>query len=245
MLALLKGKIVWQNLCSLELKLATISTPDLLQRVPLFENISHSQAVSLMGALEKRRFKKSEHIVDVGQKSESLFIILSGTARVVLTNDKGREIVLATLGIGECIGEMSLLDNQPHSATVVASSTMDALMLSSKAFNDCIMHNAPLAVSVMRGLVKRLRQANQKIASLALISVYGRVARHLIEIADVKEDGDLIIAKKISSVALARELGASREMVSKALKDFEKQKFIEKLENGHLLIHERRATVRA
>lgn len=198
-----------------------------------------------MSALEKRRFKKSQHIVNIGEKSESLFIILSGSARVVLTNDKGREIVLASLGVGECIGEMSLLDNQPHSATVVADSALDALMLSSKAFNEVIMHNAPLAVSVMRGLVKRLRQANQKIASLALVSVYGRVARHLIETGEANEDGNLVISKKISSVALARELGASREMVSKALKDFEKQGFIEKMSNGHVVIYERRATARA
>jgi CRP-like cAMP-binding protein len=139
---------------------------------------------------------------------------------------------------------MSLLDNQPHSATVIASTALDALVLSSGAFNECILNNAPLAVSVMRGLVNRLRKANQKIASLALVSVYGRVARHLIEIAKESDDGSLVITKKLSSVALARELGASREMVSKAIKDFEKQNFIEKLDNGHLLIHERRVNVR-
>jgi CRP-like cAMP-binding protein len=101
-----------------------------------------------------------------------------------------------------------------------------------------------MAVAVMRGLVKRLRKANQKIASLALLSVFGRVARHVLEMADDVGNGQLIVKKKISHAAIAREVGASREMVSKALKEFELQGFICKLDNGLLAITERRALPR-
>jgi CRP-like cAMP-binding protein len=223
---------------------ATLSTPELLRRVPLFEHLSDTQAISLIGALEKKRFKRSEHLVEAGAKSNMLYVILSGKASVVVTNSSGKELVLATLGVGDCIGEMSLLDNQPHSASVVAETQIDALSLSREGFNSCILHNAQMAVSVMRGLVMRLRKANQKIASLALFSVFGRVARYLLDMAEDGEVGHLIVKKKVSHAAIAREVGASREMVSKALKEFEAQGFIRKLEDGTLAITERRAKVR-
>jgi CRP-like cAMP-binding protein len=127
---------------------------------------------------------------------------------------------------------------------VIADTQIDALALSREGFNSCILSNAQMAVSVMRGLVMRLRKANQKIASLALLSVFGRVARYLLDMA---EDGDLnqiVIKKKVSHAAIAREVGASREMVSKALKDFEAQGFIRKLDDGTLEITERRTKVR-
>jgi CRP-like cAMP-binding protein len=223
---------------------ATLTKIELLKRVPLFGKLSDTQAISLIGSLEKQRYKRSEHIVDVGQKSNALYVILSGTARVVIISDKGKEVVLANLGVGDCIGEMSLLDDLPHSATVVADSQMDVLILGRDAFNSCVMHNAPLAVAVMQGLVDRLRRANQKIASLAFVSVYGRVARALLDSAEVDGSGQLIISKKISHAALSREIGASREMVSKALKEFEKQSFIRTLADGTLCITERRAISR-
>ena len=101
-----------------------------------------------------------------------------------------------------------------------------------------------MAVAVMRGLVKRLRKANQKIASLALLSVFGRVARYVLEMGEETDTGQRIVKKKISHAAIAREVGASREMVSKALKEFESQGFICKLDNGMLAITERRSQAR-
>jgi CRP-like cAMP-binding protein len=197
-----------------------------------------------MGALEKTRYKRLEPLVKVGEKTNKLFVILSGRANVIVASAAGKELVLATLGVGDCIGEMSLLDNQPHSATVVADCQMDVLELSREGFNSCILHNAHMATAVMRALVTRLRQANQKITSLALVSVFGRVARYLISKAELSVDGEMIIKQKISHSAISREVGASREMVSKALKDFEAQAFIVKLDNGYLAVRERRKTAR-
>ena len=224
--------------------MATLTTPDLLRRVPLFEHLSETQTVSLMGSLEKRRFKRTETLVVVGQKTNALYVILSGTVQVTVSHSSGREQVLATLGVGDCIGEMSLLDNEPHSATVVAATQVDVLVLTREGFNSCILHNAQMAVSVMRGLVKRLRKANGKIASLALLSVYGRVAHYLLGLAQEEGTGRQLIKKKLSHAAIAREVGASREMVSKALKEFEAQCFITKTEQGFLSISERRSVSR-
>ena len=221
--------------------MATLSQAELLKRVPLFKSLSDAQAVALAHSSEKKRFKRHENIVEIGQQSQSLFIILSGRARVILASPRGREIVLASLGSGDCIGEMSLMDDEPHSATVTADTTVDALVLSKQAFNICMMQNSHLAVSIMQGLVSRLRKANQKIADLALVSVYGRVARCLMDAAVPTAPGaSTSIVQKFSNISLAKEIGASREMVSKALKDFEKQGFIRKLDDGNLMLIDRR-----
>jgi CRP/FNR family transcriptional regulator, cyclic AMP receptor protein len=100
-------------------------------------------------------------------------------------------------------------------------------------------------VSIMHGMASRLRKANQKIASFALMGVNARVVQSLLAVAEKSADGHLVVARKISHSALAKEVGASREMVSKALKAFENQSFIKKLDNGHLLINERRIEPRA
>jgi CRP-like cAMP-binding protein len=222
---------------------AALTTPDLLRRVPLFEHLSDEQAVSLITALEKRRFKRSEPIVALGQKTGLLFIILSGKCNVVV-NANGKEIVLASLGSGECVGEMSLLDDQPHSATVVADTQVDALVLSREGFNQCLLHNNQMAVAVMGGLVVRLRGANQKIASLALTSVASRVLSYLYASAAMGVEGHFLVLKKLSNTAISRQVGASREMVSKAIKEFKAQQLVFNTAEGLLGLKERRKAPR-
>jgi CRP-like cAMP-binding protein len=99
-------------------------------------------------------------------------------------------------------------------------------------------------MAVMRGLVQRLRSADRKISSLALNGVYVRVANTLIESGEDRGDGVLIIKDKVSRQDVAKMVGASREMVSRVMKEFEEQGFIETLENGGVLIRERRARPR-
>lgn len=222
--------------------MAALTTPDLLRRVPLFEHLSDAQALSLITALEKRRFKRSETLVHAGQKSGLLFIILSGKCNVVV-NANGKEIVLATLGAGECVGEMSLLDNQPHSATVIAETQVDTLVLSRDGFNQCLLNNNQMAVAVMGDLVVRLRKANQKIASLALSSVPSRVLGYLYASAESRQ-GDWLTVKKLSNTAISRQVGASREMVSKAIKEYRAQGLICTTPEGFLGLKERRKVPR-
>ncbi len=101
-----------------------------------------------------------------------------------------------------------------------------------------------MAMSVMKGLVKRLRNADRKIGSLALMGVYGRVANVLLEHAAMDDRSQMIIRDKISRQDIAKMVGASREMVSRVMKDFEEQGFIETLENGAILVKDRRLIAR-
>ena len=223
--------------------MSMLTNLDLIRRVPLFAMLTPAQAELLADAVAKRRFKRGQLIVEQGKKSDALYIILSGRARVLMTDRKSREVILATLQPGDYIGEMSMIDNQPHSATVEAEIQTDVLVLGRKEFTRCLPENATMAYAVMQGLVRRLRHADQKIGSLALMGVYGRVANVLLESA-VPDDGRLIIREKLSRQDIAKMVGASREMVSRVMKDFEEQGFTQTLDGGAIVVNERRHTPR-
>jgi CRP/FNR family transcriptional regulator, cyclic AMP receptor protein len=119
----------------------------------------------------------------------------------------------------------------------------DVLMLGRLEFARCLPENTSMAYAVMKGLVQRLRSADRKIESLALMDVYGRVARSLIEASEPDAQGNAVIRDKVSRQDLAKMVGASREMVSRVMKDLEERGFIETTETGAVLIRERLNTL--
>ena len=216
-----------------------LSNLELLRRVPLFSALTASQSASIADAIVKKRFKRAEMVVEQGKKSDALYIILTGRARVMSTDSRGREVILATLQPGDYIGEMSLIDDEPHSATVRTEVQTDVLMLGREAFSRCLPENSSMSYNIMRGLVARLRHADRKIESLALMDVYGRVARSLIEFAVDDGAGNLKIREKISRQDLAKMVGASREMVSRVMKDLEERGFVQTQPDGSMIVKER------
>jgi len=219
--------------------MSMLSNLELLRRVPLFSMLTAVQADAVAAAIVKHRFKRGETIVEQGKKANALFIILTGRARVVTSDSRGREVILASMQPGDYIGEMSLIDDEPHSATVRAEVQTDVLMLGRAEFARCLPENSSMAYAVLRGLVQRLRHADRKIESLALMDVYGRVARALLEFAKPELDGTLVIRDKVSRQDIAKMVGASREMVSRVMKDLEERGFAEIQDNGSMVIRER------
>ncbi len=213
-----------------------LSSLELIRRVPLFAMLSAAQADAVAQAVSKCRYKRGAFLVEQGQMSDALTILLSGRARVFTTDARGREVILATLESGDCIGEMSLIDGQPHSATVRAESQCDALLLGRTQFLRCLYEDASLTQGILESLVRRLRSADQKIESLALMDVYGRVARVLIEAAVQDEHQRWIVREKISRQDLAKMVGASREMVSRVMKDLEERGFVQTTAEGAMCI---------
>jgi CRP-like cAMP-binding protein len=175
-------------------------------------------------------------IVETGKKSNALFIILNGRAHVVATDTRGREAILANLKQGDYIGEMSLIDNQPHSADVRAEVQTDVLVLGRAQFARILPENAAMTYAIMKVLVQRLRQADRKIESLALMDVYGRVANALLDLSELTPDGHSFIKDKVSRQNIAKTVGASREMVSRVMKDLEDKGYIESQADGAILI---------
>ncbi|AKJ28068.1 Crp/Fnr family transcriptional regulator [Caldimonas brevitalea] len=218
--------------------MAMLSNLDLIRRVPLFSMLTSTQAEAVAEGVVKRRYRRGEIIVEQGRKSNALFILLTGRARVLTADARGREVILAMLHPGDYVGEMSLIDNEPHSATVRAEVQTDVLVLGRPEFARCLPENSSLSYAIMRGLVSRLRAADRQIESLALLDVYGRVARTLLDMAE-ESNGSLLIRNKVSRQDLAKIVGASREMVSRVMKDLEERQYVETQPDGSVVIKER------
>ncbi len=196
-----------------------------LRSLPLFSGLDEVELEKLSKVSGRRRVERGAFVVRAGESTDSLYILLTGRAKVTNHDEEGREIILAWLGAGESFGEMGLIDGSPRSANVVASEACELLVLSKDSFQRCMQDNFQVALKLMQVLVQRLREADRKIESLALLDVYGRVARLLLDLSE-EESGRRVIKKKISKQDMARMIGASREMVSKVMRDLELSGYI-------------------
>lgn len=196
-----------------------------LRNVPLFAGLDEAELEKLSKVSLRKRAERGVFVVRAGESTDSLYILLTGRAKVTNTDEDGREIILAWLGPGEFFGEMGLIDGSPRSASVIASEPCELLCLSKEAFQRCMQDNFQVAQKLMQILVRRLREADRKIESLALLDVYGRVARLLLDMSE-EEEGRRVVRKKMSKQDMARMIGASREMVSKVMRDLELSGYI-------------------
>ncbi|HJW24660.1 MAG TPA: cyclic nucleotide-binding domain-containing protein [Rhodocyclaceae bacterium] len=196
-----------------------------VRNVPLFSGLDEGELERLSRVARRRRAERGEYIVREGESTDFLYILLAGRAKVTNSDEDGKEIILALLGPGEFFGEMGLIDDSPRSADVVAQEPCELLILGSGEFQRCWRENFPVARKLMQILVGRLRDADRKIESLALLDVYGRVARLLIEMSE-EQNGRRVVKRKISKQEMARMIGASREMVTKVMRDLEAGSYI-------------------
>ncbi|MBI2958856.1 MAG: Crp/Fnr family transcriptional regulator [Betaproteobacteria bacterium] len=215
---------------------ANVSTL-LLRNVPLFASLAEPQLALLTSVVNRKNFPRGATVILAGGVTDSLYVVISGRLKVMMSDDEGREVILAILGPGEYFGEMGLIDDCPRSATVVSLEPCELLSLAKRDFKKCLLENVEMAMTVMRGLVKRLREADRKIGSLALMDVYGRVARLLIEMSE-NVNGQKVITKKVSKQDIAKMIGASREMVSRVMKDLRTGGFME-VKEGKLVLREK------
>ncbi len=207
--------------------------PVVLRNLPLFSGLDDVELDKLSKVASRKRVERGASVVRAGEVTDSLYILLSGRAKVTNTDEEGREIILAWLGPSEFFGEMGLLDGSPRSANVVAAEACELMFLSKDAFQRCLQDNFQVAQKLMKILVQRLREADRKIESLALLDVYGRVARLLLDMSE-EVDGLRVVKKKISKQDMAKMIGASREMVSKVMRDLELRGYIRY--DGDLLV---------
>ena len=206
--------------------MATTVSTAVLKAVPLFTTISEEQLRMLTTMVTRRSASRNTTIMSSGDATDSLYIVLSGRLKVMMSDSEGKEVILAILGPGEFFGEMGLIDDEPRSASVVTIEACELLSITKRDFKRCLAENFEMAMAVMRGLVKRLREADRKIGSLALLDVYGRVARLLLDMAE-NVNGEKIVTKRLPKQDIAKMIGASREMVSRVMKDLQTGGYIE------------------
>jgi CRP/FNR family cyclic AMP-dependent transcriptional regulator len=180
-----------------------------------------------------RTFAKRAIIVTEGDETDTLYVVISGKARVFVADDKGREVQLNQLGPGEYFGEVTL-DGGPRSASVMALEECRCAMVKRAELTPFLEKNPELALHIVRKLARRVRDLTENVRSLALMDVYGRVARLLLELAENKE-GRLVISEHLTHKDIASRVGASREMISRIFSDLSDGGYVRK-ENGQLVI---------
>ena len=206
--------------------MATMVSPAVLKAVPLFASFPEDQLRMLTTVVTRKSVTRSTMVMAAGDATDSLYIILSGRLKVMMSDAEGKEVILAILGPGEFFGEMGLIDDEPRSASVVALEACELLGITKRDFKKALADNFEMTMAVMRGLVRRLREADRKIGSLALLDVYGRVARLLLDMAE-NVDGEKVVTKRLPKQDIAKMIGASREMVSRVMKDLQTGGYIE------------------
>ena len=203
----------------------TVSTAA-LKSVPMFASFAEDQLRTLVTLVSRRNAPRGSVIMREGDPVDSLYIVVSGRLKVMMGESDGKEVILGILGPGEFFGEMGLIDDRPRSATVIAIEPCELLSVTKRAFKKCLLENYEVAMTVLRVLVRRLREADRKIGSLAMLDVYGRVARLLLDMSE-NVDGQRVVTKRLPKQDIAKMIGASREMVSMVMRDLELSGYFE------------------
>ncbi len=210
-----------------------------LKEIPLFTHLKDAQLKEIASRCKKVLFKKGEVIFHKTDMSTDLYIVDSGTLKAVLTDDDGDEIVLARFEAGAFFGELSLLDGQGRSATIVADTDSELSVLSQPVFLDLVTKDPRIAIALMTTMVGRLRKADEKIESLAFQEVAERLIRTLLDGSSREDKGPKGFLKgaKRTHKELASMIGSSREAVSKCMKVLATNGIVKEAE-GHMLIAE-------
>ena len=198
-----------------------------------FQGLKESDLQAISARAVTRAFARNAVVVTEGDRSDSLYIILSGRVKFYVSDEQGKDIVLSEAGPGEYFGEISL-DEGPRSASVMTLEPTRFSIVPQQDFRDFLAKSPEFAFNLIGKLIRRVRALTDNVKSLALMDVYGRVARMLLELA-AERDGVLAIEDKPTQQDLANRVGASREMISKILKDLEAGGYI-KIDSKRIVI---------
>lgn len=197
--------------------------------VPLNSETLHAIAAS--GVV--RSYPKNAVLINEGDVGDSLFIVLSGRVKVYSSSPAGREVVIAFHGPGEYVGEMSL-DGSPRSASVLTLEPTTCALVTRATFREFILAHPEFALHLIEKLIQRVRLTTDSVKTLALFDVYGRLVKLLLSLA-IERDGNLVVPEKLTQQDIAERVGASRDMISRLLKDL--------VAGGYLSVKDRTITV--
>ena len=194
-----------------------------LRSAPLFTALDDDAAAALRASMVDQRLAKGDVLFTEGEPGDKLYLIESGKIKLGHTAPDGRESLIAVLGAGELLGELSLFDPGPRTATAIAVTKTKVLSMGHEALLPWLVGRPDLAAALLASLARRLRRTNEAMADLVFSDVPGRVAKALLDLG--RKFGDetangLFVSHDLTQEELAQLVGASRETVNKALADF-------------------------
>jgi len=183
-----------------------------------------------------RTYPKNTVFITEGDSSDSVFVVLTGKVKVFISDTEGHEMILDTQGPGEYVGEMAL-DGNPRSASVMTLEPSTFAVVAREPIREAIRANPDFALDMISKIIDRARLATNSVKDLALLDVYGRVARLLLNMS-VEKDGKLMIPDKLTQQEIAERVGASRDMVSRIFRDLTAGGYIT-VENRYITINKK------
>lgn len=205
-----------------------------MKNIPIFSCLHDDELYELTNVAVKKAFPKNTILISEGDKTDSLYVIYSGKVKAIITDENGKEVILSIFGPGEYFGELAFIDGEQRSATIITREPTEVLIISRDGLRDILSSNPNLAFNLLVGVVKRLREATKQIEGLALMDVYGRVARLLVHLA--KAEGEKhVIEEKLTHQEIANMTGSSREMVSRIFKDL--------IAGGYITVENKQITI--
>jgi CRP/FNR family cyclic AMP-dependent transcriptional regulator len=197
-----------------------------LDLVPLFAGLSEDELRTLESHSNLKSYRKNTVIIEKGDDSSSLYVLVAGKVRIYVADDEGKEVVLNVLEApGAHFGELALMGETSRTASVMTIEDSRMLVISKQDFLGCLAGSPDIALALIRHLVEQVRFLTDRVSTLALNDVYGRVAAMLREQAREESDGRLVTGR-LTQQEIAQMVGSSREMVSRIFKDLRKGGYI-------------------
>jgi CRP-like cAMP-binding protein len=222
---------------------AAAAASALLRKVPLFARLDEDALRRLARHMRRRTFRAGETIVYTGDPGHTLYVILSGSVKICRTTADGDRTVIALLGPGKFFGEMSLLDGQPRSADALVAETAEIVMLARDDFESVLRENVDVALDLLAVMAERLRRTNDAVNVSSGLSIGGRVARQLLELAEMYGEpfgppggNERRLKHKLTQQEIAEMVGCTRESVNKALAGLRREKAVAIGDDGHLIL---------
>lgn len=214
-----------------------------LRDVDLFHSLNEKELDWISQRLYVKTFSAGADIMTAEQPGETVYLILNGTVKIHVEQFDGRDVVLAILGRGDILGEMSLIDSAGRSASAVTLDESLLAWMSGNTFQECLHTMPAFGQNLVRILAGRLRLANELIQALASLDVYGRVARQILAFAEKygqpQPDGDVRISIRLTQGDMADLVGASRKRVNQVMVDFKGRGAVSAGQDGYITLHDR------
>ena len=199
------------------------------RKFPLFADLDERELASIAAVAKTRRYAKDDAVFHADESGDVFCLIREGQVKVTMISPEGKEIILSLLGPGDFFGEMALLDDEPRSATVVATEPLELVTIWRSDFLQILAENFSITRKVLAEISRRLRSASNRIESLATMDVYGRLARFFLDLAKnqgkVLENGYVAVTRPTHQ-AIANMIGTSRETVSRLIHDLMRQNLL-------------------
>ena len=200
-------------------------------RIPIYANRGHAmpQAAGPFANLDEsalrvlaprgavRAFPRNAVVVNEGDATDSLYVLLSGRVKAFVSEEDGREVVLNTIGAGDYFGEM-VLDGGPRSASIMTLEPCRFFVIPRDDIEGLLDRNPAFARDLIHVLIGKVRSLTQKVLDLALKDVYGRFAKFIDETA-IERGGARVVPERLTQHDIAARIGGSREMVNRIVKD--------------------------